>query len=104
MSTLRPECKDSDKPVMDRGMLWRRLYKSVRSRRSLAYGKLDAGDSHCAMGCFWADNSGAAVPTEILEQVAAVNDSVPPTAKPSERRKHVLRWLDWKLETLGIKP
>lgn len=98
MSVLRPECRTSNKPVTfyDSGAL-QRVYDAVRKRRSLGFGKLRDGKKNCAMGCFWDDNPGAIVSTKVTDQIAAVNDSIPPTAKPSERRKHVLRWLEWKL-------
>lgn len=97
MSELRPECKDSNNDAISDQRALQRIYSAVRKRRSLAHGKLDAEDGHCAMGCFWEDNPGATVTTGLLNQVAAVNDSVPPTVTRSERRKHVLRWLEWKL-------
>lgn len=97
MSLLRPECSTSSKEKLPDQVVLRRVYDAVRKRRTLAYGKLDAADGHCAMGCFWDDNPGTVVATKVLDQVAAVNDSVPPTATRSERRKHVMRWLEWKL-------
>lgn len=99
MSTLRPECKDSVKPITyGRDYALRKIYDAVRKRRSLAYGKLHAADGkHCAMGCFWEDHFGAVLDASLVEEVASVNDSVPPTATPKERRKHVLRWLEHKL-------
>lgn len=97
MSKLRPECKDSIKPALPDRYALRMVYHAVRKRRSLGFGKLHDNDKHCAMGCFWEDNGDAVVSTKFTDEIAAVNDSVPPTAKPSERRKHVLRWLEWKL-------
>lgn len=99
MSEIRPECKTSSKPLSfgDRDAM-RRIYSAVRKRRSLGFGKLDTDDGkHCAMGCFWADNPGTTVNSTLIDEIARVNDSVPPTVKASERRKHVLRWLEWKL-------
>lgn len=97
MSSLRPECSDSNNPAISDHRVLQRVYSAVRKRRTLAHGKLKTADGRCAMGCFWEDNPGTAVSTKILEEIAAVNDSVPPTATRSERRKHVLRWLKWKL-------
>lgn len=97
MSSLRPECKDTTKPCVPDSYALRQIYSAVKKRRSLSFGKLDAKDGHCAMGCYWADNPGTVVRTAIVEQIAAVNDSVPPTATRSERRRHVLRWLEFKL-------
>lgn len=99
MSTLRPECNDNPhkKPCLPDSMALRGVYKAVKKRRVLGYGKLRSSQGPCAMGCFWDDNPEFAVNAGVLEQVAAVNDSVPPTATRSERRRHVLRWLEWKL-------
>lgn len=102
MSTLRPECGAGTTPSPPQNVIWSRLYRAVRSRRSLAYGKLHDNGQHCAMGCYWEDNFGS-VPTAIIDEVAAVNDSIPPTSPPSVRRRHVLKWLAWKLEMLGIE-
>lgn len=99
MSSLRPECKLSDKPRTfgDHSATWK-IYEAVRKRRSLGFGKLHTDDGkHCAVGCFWADNPATVISSKLIDEVAAVNDSMPPTAKSSERRRHVLRWLEWKL-------
>ncbi len=104
MSTLRPECITSNKTPITKSEAFRRIYRSVRKRRSLGYGKLDTADGkHCAMGCLWDDNPTLIIPSDVTDAVAAVNDSVPPTATASERRRHVLRWLEWKLEAMGIR-
>ncbi len=102
MSKLRPECSEGGKlaDFGDRAAM-RHIYWAVRRRRGLAFGKLDTDDGkHCAMGCFWDDHPGKVLSATLVDQIASVNDSVPPDAKPSERRRHVLRWLEWKL---GIK-
>lgn len=99
MSTLRPECGTA---TVANGLGERQfflsLYYSVKRRRTLSYGKLDAKDGHCAMGCFWEDNPKITVPTATVDVIALINDSVPPTATRSERRRHVLRWLEYKLD------
>lgn len=99
MSKLRPECGTTtvSNNLSDREF-FRRLYNSVRKRRTLSFGKIDAKDGHCAMGCFWEDNPKITVPSNITDQIALINDSVPPTATRTERRKHVLRWLEYKLD------
>jgi hypothetical protein len=99
MSRLRPECKDGSwAALFDDYTALRRIYKAVARRRSLAHGKLHDGEGkHCAMGCFWTDNTGS-VNTWLVDQIATVNDSVPPTATPKERWDHVMKWLRWKLD------
>ncbi len=99
MSELRPECEKSYKSwTYDDREAIRHIYNAVRKRRSLAFGKLVANDGkHCAMGCYWKDHPHTVLRTKLVDEIASINDSVPPTAKPSERRRHVLRWLEWKL-------
>jgi hypothetical protein len=98
MTTLRPDCGNASAstPVPARRLLLNRIYYAVKKRRSLAYGKLHDGDKCCAMGAYF-DDYGGAVDAKMIDEVAAVNDSVPPTALPSERRRHMLRWLEWEL-------
>lgn len=97
MSSSRPECNDSHKRALPETAALYRVYYAVKKRRGLIHGKLRGDNSQCALGCFWDDNSGAALQTELVEQIATVNDSVPPTVGRRERRQHVLRWLEWKL-------
>lgn len=77
---------------------------SVSRRKSLIYGRLDGPDGeHCAIGAFWADNPGQTLNTHLIDEVAAVNDSVPATATPRERWKTVNSWLRFKIASLTRK-
>ena len=98
MSKLRPELLDADAntPALQNWRALELIRKSVLRRRTLAYGKLDDEDKHCAMGCFWADHPRMVLNNDLIDQVAAVNDSVPPTVSPRKRWEHVKRWLLWK--------
>lgn len=96
MTDARPECRDSSNDAFPDLHVLRSTYRAVKKRRGLVYGKLNAEGGHCALGCFWEDNNGA-VRAKLVNEIAAVNDSVPPTAGRRERRAHVLRWLEWKL-------
>lgn len=88
-------------PAMSDSKALRLIRAAVGRRRGLGFGKLDLdGDRHCAMGAFFSDHPRAVVNTELLDMVAAVNDSVPPDATPKERWQHVYRWLKWKTEAL----
>lgn len=82
MSELRSECRSSSKPkTFGDNEAIRHIYDAVRKRRSLGFGKLDTDDGkHCAMGCFWEDNPGTVIGTKLVDEIAAVNDSVPPDA------------------------
>lgn len=102
-SRLRPECKSSPGSVAlpDDTALFL-IRDAVARRRSLIHGRLhDGRGHHCALGSFWEDNPGHALNTALIEEVAAVNDSVPPSATPKERWKKVNEWLRWKVQVLA---
>jgi hypothetical protein len=76
---------------------------SVDRRKSLIYGRLDDDEgNHCALGCFWDDNPKAVLNTSLIDEVAAVNDSVPPNASPQQRWKKVSGWLRFKIKSLSV--
>lgn len=105
MSKLRPECGTSKEPALADDTALFLIRDAVAKRRSLIYGKLNGpNDSHCAIGSFWADNPNTTLHSSLIDEVAAVNDSVPPTATPHERWKKVNSWLRWKIKVLaGVK-
>jgi hypothetical protein len=106
MSKLRPECGNAPKGSVSipKDTALYLIRDSVAKRRSLIRGRLhDGRGKHCAMGCFWTDNPNAAIDTELVDEIAAVNDSVPATATPHERWKKVNDWLKWKLKVLAAK-
>jgi len=75
---------------------------AVLRRRYLIHGMLhDQHGHHCALGAFWADNPNITLHMALIDEVAAVNDSVPPTASPKERWKKVSQWLRWKVRVLA---
>lgn len=102
MSRLRPECSSTNKPSLPDDTALYLIRDAVAKRRTLIYGRLHDGEGgHCAMGAFWTDNPRAVVNTEVVDEVAAVNDSIPPTATAQERWKKVNSWLRWKLRILS---
>jgi hypothetical protein len=102
---LRPTgCSNSDKPAMpDDTAIWL-IRDSVAKRKGLIYGKLrgDEGE-YCAIGAFWADHPGVTLHTALIDEVAAVNDSVGPKASPQTRWKKVNSWLRFKIKTLAAR-
>lgn len=103
MSKLRPECGDSDRPALPDDTALYLIRDAVAKRRTLIHGRLHSNGQHCAMGAFWTDNPGTAVNSTLLDEVAAVNDSVPKTATPQERWKKVNSWLRWKIKVMAGK-
>lgn len=104
MSNLRPECKNSTQPAIPSDTALYLIHDAVNRRRGLIHGRLDDGKGHhCAMGAFWEDNPGLTVYQALINEVAAVNDSVPPSATPKERWKKVASWLRWKIKVLAAK-
>ena len=57
--------------------------------------------AHCAIGSFFAVNPKIALYAEFIDEVAAVNDSVPQFSC-RQRKLMVERWLKWKLKQLGM--
>lgn len=103
MSKLRPECKTyiGNDPVLPDDTALFLIRDAVARRGSLIYGRLhDGKGEHCAIGAFWADNPRAVLNSDLIDEVAAVNDSVPKTATPRERWRKVNEWLRFKIKSL----
>jgi hypothetical protein len=107
MSKLRPECINAGSdasPVLPYDTALFLIRESVARRRSLIWGRLhNPSGEHCAIGAFWADNPHAVLNSSLIDEVAAVNDSVPPSATPHERWKKVNSWLRFKISALAGK-
>lgn len=103
MSKFRPELRTiSDRDALPDDTALYLIRDSVARRNSLIFGRLhDGKGEHCAIGSFWADNPRAVLSTSLVDEVAAVNDSVPETASPHERWKKVNSWLRWKIRVLA---
>lgn len=103
MSKLRPELitPRSGSSLPDDTALFL-IRDAVARRCHLIHGRLDGPNGeHCALGAFWADNPRAILNDSLCDEVAAVNDSVPPTATPHERWKKVNSWLRFKIKALA---
>jgi hypothetical protein len=102
MSKLRPECTGTGGVFVPDDTALYLIRDSVARRRALIHGRLHDGyGKHCAMGAFWTDNPKAAINVRLIDEVAAVNDSLPVTATPKERWKKVMSWLRWKTRVLA---
>ena len=102
MSVLRPECGNSTRPALSDETALYLIRDSVARRRELIFGRLHDGyGAHCAIGAFWEDNPKATLNSSLIDEVAAVNDSVPPGATSHERWRKVNSWLRWKIRILA---
>jgi hypothetical protein len=78
---------------------------AVARRRSLIYGRLHDGKGrHCAMGAFFVDNPQAILDMSLIDEVATVNDSLPPSATAHARWRKVHEWLRWKIKVMAARP
>lgn len=103
MSKLRPECSTctDGRPALPYDTALFMIRDSVAKRRSLIYGRLNGPNgAHCAIGAFWEDNPRQLLKSSLIDEVAAVNDSLPPSATPHERWEKVNNWLRFKIRSL----
>lgn len=101
MSKLRPLQSGSDMPCMSNGTAYLMIYSAVQAQAGLVHGQLHAHGKYCAIGSYFAINSRTSLPPSLIDEVAAVNDSVPHLSD-HKRKVYVARWLRWKLHQLGM--
>lgn len=103
MSNLRPTLCDADPatPCMRNGTAYLMILSSVQQARGLVHGHLHSGGASCAIGRYFDVNKRTSLPNDLIDEVAAVNDSVPHLTQRG-RKLHVERWLRWKLTQLGM--
>lgn len=104
MSQLRPTLVSgtSADPCMRNGTAFLLIYRAVKDAPGLIHGRLDgATGEHCALGHYFERHRNTCLPTSLIDEVAAVNDSVPHTT-PRQRKLYVLRWLRWQLKRLEM--
>lgn len=103
MSQLRPTLRSgSTKPCIKNGTAYLLIYRAVKDAPALIHGQLHDGfGHHCAIGSYFERHDATSLPSELIDEVAAVNDSVPGQT-PKQRRLTVLKWLKWRLGQLGM--
>ena len=104
MSRLRPEIdrwtgRADYSP--EGGTAYLMIYNAVKTKDRLITGRLHAHGESCAVGSFYDVNPRCGLPTALVDEVAAVNDSVK-NVTDRQRRLVVLRWLRWKLTQVGM--
>lgn len=101
MSKLRPELHSNPYtklPVLDTfDALWM-IRDSVERRDGLIHGHLRTDRGVCAIGAFFDDNNKVCLPTNLVDEVAAYNDSIPQKLSMRERRNKMLRWLSARID------
>lgn len=102
MSELRPTLNSGSKlPCMENGTAYMMILNAVEQQPGLVHGRLHAHGEHCAIGSYFEVNSKTALPETLIDEVAAVNDSMPHLSN-KQRKQRVARWLRWKLTSLGM--
>lgn len=104
MSKLRPTlvtARDGT-PCMRNGTAYLMILNAVEQRQGLIHGRLEAKGEYCAIGSYFHINDHTSLPDALIDEVAAVNDSMPKLT-PIQRRKRMMQWLKWKLAALGMK-
>lgn len=101
-STLRPELKPGNGKAYcpTGGTAYLMIFSAVQAQPGLVHGKLHDHGASCAIGSYF-DVNRASLPWALIDEVAAVNDSVPHLSE-RQRKQHVARWLRWKLKQLGM--
>lgn len=103
MSKLRPTLVSAgnDTPCMRNGTAYLMILNAVEQQRGLIHGKLEAKGEYCSIGSYFHINDKTSLPDELIDEVAAVNDSMPQLT-PIQRKKRMMQWLKWKLAALGV--
>ena len=103
MSELRKELTTNvgKSPCLKSGTAYFMILQAVEAQRGLVHGQLHAHGEHCAIGSFFEINSKLALPSDLIDEVAAVNDSMPGVSERT-RKLRMLNWLRWKLKSLGM--
>lgn len=96
---MRPA--DPSTPCMSNGTAYYMILSAVQQQRWLIHGTLHDHDEYCAIGSYFEVNKRTCLPMTLVDEVAAVNDSVPHLSN-RQRKLHVARWLRWKLQQPGM--
>jgi hypothetical protein len=86
---------------MRNGTAYLMILNAVEQQRGLIHGQLEAHGNYCAIGSYFHVNKKTCLPDTLVDEVAAVNDSMPQLT-PIQRKKKMMQWLKWKLADLGM--
>lgn len=102
MSTLRPECKtyNGPTPSLSRPDTIFACYEAVKRSLGLGYGRLHKDGWSCAIGTVWDANPRIVLKSNVIDEVAAINDMFDGCETPRQRKLRVLRWLRFQMKML----
>ncbi len=84
-------------PCLTQEQTYFRVLQAVSRRRALIHGELrDGHGGACAIGSYF-EESGVALPTNTIDEIAAYNDSFPNLSRV-ERWRKVMAWLRYKVK------
>lgn len=86
---------------MSNGTAYLLILSAVQTQAGLVHGKLHDHGESCAIGSYFDINGNTSLPESLIDEVAAVNDSVP-NFSAAKRKQYVARWLKWKLKQFGM--
>lgn len=104
MSKLRPNLVNASPGTYapKGGTAYLMILAAVERSDGLIHGRLtDGHGDYCAIGEYFETNPKTALANLLIDEVAAVNDSVPHLTM-KQRKTYVRRWLRWKLAQLGM--
>ena len=88
---------------MRNGTAYLMILNAIEQQRGLIHGRLETPQGeYCSIGSYFHVNKGTCLPNDLIDEVAAVNDSMPKLT-PVQRKKRMVQWLKWKLANLGMK-
>lgn len=106
MSRLRPTLEPGgDSPVVKDGTAYLLIYRSIQAESGgLLHGVLrNKRGQVCSIGRFFNAHPQHALPGGLIDEVAAVNDSMPAKTM-AQRKRSVMKWLRWRMGELGLQP
>lgn len=102
MSKLRPTLSYGHTDYAPRGgTAYLMVLNAVKEKDGLLHGKLHDKSYSCAIGSYFDLHPTYGLYDELIDEVAAVNDSAP-SMTYKQRKTMVTRWLRWKLKVLGV--
>ena len=102
MSQLRPTHSGSDKYAPSGATAYLMVLRAVEAQPGLIHGKLsDAAGAHCAIGSYFQDHPTYAFNTDMIDEIAAVNDSMPHRTS-KQRKRYMVQWLRGRLAQLKM--